>query len=77
MPAAARDADFSALTYQVGGSAVGDNPDDYGLGIGASGRASVQIDGTPSRVAGLLLLSGGVLAALRLAGFRFNVGVSS
>lgn len=77
MPAAARDVDYSALGYQAGAQTSGSIPEDFGLGIGASGRGSIQIDGTPSRVAGLLLVAGGVLAALRLAGFRFNVGVSS
>lgn len=50
---------------------------DVGLGAGVGIEASATIDGTPSRVAGVLLLAGAVLAALKIAGFRFNVGVSS
>lgn len=52
---------------------------DAGLGFGVSAGAEVSLsqDGTPSRIAGILILSGGVLALLRMSGFRFNVGVSS
>lgn len=77
MPAATRDPDFAVLTYQGGPDTVGQIPQDYGVGVGASAYGGVSVDGTPSRVAGILLLAGGVLAALRLAGFRFNVGVTS
>lgn len=78
MPATQRDADFAALSYQ-GPWVPGQMVEDHGVGIGASayGSGGVTIDGTPSRVAGLLLVAGGVLAALRVAGFRFNVGVTS
>lgn len=77
MPALARDADFAVLNYQGGPDTVGAIPQDYGVGVGAGGYAGVNIDGTPSRVAGILLLAGAALAAMRLAGFRFNVGVTS
>ena len=44
---------------------------------GIAGNVSASIDGTPSKVAGLLLISGATLVALKMAGFRFNVGVSN
>lgn len=48
-----------------------------GLGVEFSAGVQATHDGTPSRVAGMLLVSGALLAALKLLGFRFNVGVSS
>jgi hypothetical protein len=49
-----------------------------GIGLAASGQVGATVGGeaTHSRVAGMLLIAGGVLAALKLMGFRFNVGVS-
>jgi ABC-type Fe3+-citrate transport system substrate-binding protein len=38
---------------------------------------NVSVDGTPMRVVALALSAAASLAALRWAGFRFNVGVSS
>lgn len=38
---------------------------------------TVVIDGTPVRVVVLTLSAAGALLALKWAGFRFNVGVSS
>lgn len=38
---------------------------------------AVVIDGTPLRVVVFALAAGAGLVALRLGGFRFNVGVSS
>jgi hypothetical protein len=48
-----------------------------GFDVSAGAELSLTRDGTPSRVAGILILSGAALAILRLSGFRFNVGVSS
>lgn len=48
---------------------------DYGVTGAANVR--VGIDGTPSRVAAVLLGSGAVLAAMKLLGFRFNVGITN
>jgi len=62
----------------------------YGPGYGFAGPApvntpatpnaavsgSVVIDGTPVRVAMLALAAAAGIAALKWAGFRFNVGVS-
>lgn len=42
-----------------------------------AGDVPAIIDGTPVRVAVLALSAAGGLMALRLAGFRFNVGVSA
>jgi hypothetical protein len=63
-------------TYMTRGPAVNTDAG-LGLGVQAGAELSVTRDGTPSRVAGIVLLAGGVLAILRLSGFRFNVGVSS
>ena len=41
------------------------------------GSDVVVIDGTPVRVVVLALAAAATLAALRLGGFRFNVGVSA
>jgi len=43
----------------------------------ATGRGMVVIDGTPVRVVILMLAAAGGLWALKLAGVRFNVGVSA
>lgn len=40
-------------------------------------RAMLVIDGTPMRVVVLSLAAAASIVALRWAGFRFNVGVSS
>lgn len=48
---------------------------DYG--VTGSANVKVGVDGTPSRVAAVLLGSGAVLAAMKLLGFRFNVGITS
>ena len=48
-----------------------------GFDVQAGAELSLTRDGTPSRIAGILLIAGGALAVLRLSGFRFNVGVSS
>lgn len=48
-----------------------------GLGVEFSAGVSTTRDGTPSRVAGTLLVAGATLAVLKLLGFRFNVGVTS
>lgn len=53
------------------------NSDPNGIGVEFSAGVSATRDGTPSRVAGALLIAGATLAALKLLGFRFNVGVSS
>lgn len=62
-------------TYMTRG-AIGQTDAGLGLDVQAGAELSVGRDGTPSRVAGILLIAGATLAALRLAGFRFNVGVS-
>lgn len=41
----------------------------------AGGGATIVIDGTPVRVVMLALAAAAGLAALKWAGFRFNVGV--
>lgn len=55
------------------------DPGTTGVGFGIQAGADVALsrDGTPSRVAGVLLIAGAALAALRFSGIRFNVGVSS
>lgn len=50
--------------------------DTSGFGVDLGAGVTFVNDGTPSRVAGVLLVAGGTLAALKLLGFRFNVGVS-
>jgi hypothetical protein len=50
---------------------------EMGIGVTAGAEVAFTRDGTPSRIAGILLLSAATLAALKLLGFRFNVGVSS
>lgn len=52
-----------------------DNSPKAGVGLGAD--INVAVDGTPPRVAGIIILSGALLAALKLLGWRFNVGVSN
>jgi len=42
-----------------------------------TGRGTVVIDGTPVRVVVLMLAAAGGLWALKLAGIKFNVGVSA
>lgn len=59
-------ANSEALSYLSGSDPIGAN------GAGPS----VVIDGTPLRVAMICVAAAGGLAALRWAGFRFNVGVS-
>lgn len=59
-------ANSDAMSYLNGADPIGAN---------GSGPAMV-IDGTPLRVAMLCIAAAGGLAALRWAGFRFNVGVS-
>lgn len=58
-------------------SAVADPNTGLGVEFSAGAGASVTRDGTPSRVAGTLLVAGATLAVLKLLGFRFNVGVTS
>lgn len=48
-----------------------------GFDVQAGADLSLTRDGTPSRVAGVVILAGAVLGIMRLSGFRFNVGVSS
>lgn len=49
-----------------------------GAGVEVSGGLGLVVrDGTPPRIAGLLIGSAALLAALKLLGFRFNVGVST
>lgn len=62
-----------ATAYPARGAVVDPDAD---LGFGFSAGLTTR-DGTPARVAGILLLSAGVLAALKIAGWRFNVAVSS
>jgi hypothetical protein len=47
---------------------------DTNLGFDVGGHVGLG-SGTSSRVAAMLLLSAGALAAFKVLGFRFNVGV--
>lgn len=68
-------ASLAYLTQPVNGSSF--------IGVGGPAAeqnaqtASVVIDGTPVRVVVLAFAAAAGLTALRMAGFRFNVGVSS
>lgn len=66
-----------AIAYGYGAPVGGPAAGELGVGVTAGAELAINRDGTPSRVAGILLLSAAGLAALKLAGFRFNVGVSS
>lgn len=65
---------YAAMGYARPNNQVSDQ--EYGIGGQVSGRIGVRT-GTSSRVAGMLLLAGATLAAMKLAGFRFNVGVTN
>jgi hypothetical protein len=64
------------------GQATYIQPQDGAIGVGGPAVANSNpglaiIDGTPIRVCVLALAAAAGLTALKLAGFRFNVGVSS
>lgn len=48
---------------------------DMAAASGLPGGNAIVVDGTPVRVAAFTLAAAAGLAALRWAGFRFNVGV--
>lgn len=51
--------------------------DSGGVNMGNAQGNQTVIDGTPARVAAIGLASAAVIVALRWAGLRFNVAVSS
>lgn len=55
-------------------------PPSLGVSANVDVDAGIRVPGAPgahSRVALMLLGAGAILAGLKLAGFRFNVGVTS
>lgn len=65
---------YGAAPYvQVSGGGPTNNPSP---GMPTSGRALVAVDGTPIRVVILAFAAAAGLTALKMAGFKFNVGAS-
>ena len=50
---------------------------DEGVGAQVGAGVNFRVDGTPPRVATMVILAGAVLAVLKVSGFRFNVGVAN
>lgn len=71
MPAFQRDPTVIANGYRQSVNPGGGEM--AGVGVGGTAALNVAIDGTPSRVAGLLVGAGVGLALLKFAGFRFSV----
>lgn len=71
---------MNPLIAPSGGGGVYGVPDSLGVRANVDVDAGIRVPGVPSthsRVALMLLGAGAVLAGLKLAGFRFNVGVTS
>jgi hypothetical protein len=67
---------YNPLVGMTGATTFATAAPEPAIGSGAGVTGQYVIDGTPVRVAALGLGAAIALAALRWAGFKFNVGVS-